>query len=155
MNQEERTREERDEEYKQLQARAQKIGPTRNAYEQLLAEQISAALNDHDTANDIDDDPSTREAAARADALFIALATYRSTYNPIEAMIRRLNQFLPPRNLAEGLIMMEAQGELYQAEHAGNTAARHRADAFICAIARIRYAAAQEEAKKESSTNAA
>lgn len=149
-----RTRAERDEEYKELARRAQKIGPTRNAYEQLLAEQISAALNDHDTANDADDDAGCRAAAARADALFIALATYRSTYNPIEAMIRRLNQMLPPRSLAEGLIMAEIQGELYQAEHAGNATARHRADAYLNAIARIRFAA-DEEAKKESTTHAA
>ena len=150
-----RTREERDGEYTKLWERAQMIGETRNAYEQLLAEQISAALNDHDTANDADDDPSAREAAARADALFIALATYRSTYNPIEAMIRRLNQMLPPRSLAEGLIMAEIQGELYQAEHAGNATARHRADAYLNAIARIRFAAEQEEAKKGSTTHAA
>lgn len=150
-----RTRADRDEEYKELARRAQKIGPTRNAYEQLLAEQVAAALDQHDDANDADDDPSAREAAARASATLIALATYRSTYNPIEAMIRRLHQFGAPRDLAEQLIMAQIEGELYNAEHAGNSAAGHRADAYLIALAHIRFAAKQEEAKKGSTHNAA
>ncbi|KPV49422.1 hypothetical protein SE17_32695, partial [Kouleothrix aurantiaca] len=108
-----RTPAERDEEYKQLQARAQKIGPTRNAYEQLLAEQISAALDQHDTANDADDDAGCKAAAARADASMIALATYRSTYNPIQAMSRQFSAFGQPRNLAEQLIYADICKDLF------------------------------------------
>ena len=138
--QDSRTRADRDDEFKELDRKRRGFGEARSTFEQLLLEHIQAALNEHDDTNDKDDDPGTREAAARAGAFLIALSIHRTNYRQIESLKNRLELFGPPEDMAEQLMLASAADAIRRAEFEHSQSARHAADAYLIAVGHHRFA---------------